>query len=122
VEYLKTLRRELPPSTEIWTALSVGRDPLVSRGGDRLLFDNERGGSGRPFDWSRVSGHPQLDRAILAGGIGPANARSAQALGAFAIDVGSAVDALPGLKSSAKIASLFEALRVPSRQGQSICA
>jgi indole-3-glycerol phosphate synthase / phosphoribosylanthranilate isomerase len=122
VEYVKALRRELHASTEIWTAVSVGRDPLTSRGGDRMLFDNKDGGSGRAFDWSRVSGHPRLDRAILAGGIGPANARSAEALGAHAIDIGSAVDAVPGIKSSAKIASMFEALRPVSRQGHSICA
>ena len=37
----------LPRDCEIWTAVSVGREPLASRGGDRLLFDNGDGGSGR---------------------------------------------------------------------------
>jgi indole-3-glycerol phosphate synthase/phosphoribosylanthranilate isomerase len=111
VEYVNALRRELPGSTEIWTALSVGREPLAGRGGDRLVFDNGDGGSGRSFDWARVREHPQLARSIVAGGIGPDNARAAQALGAYAVDAGSALDAHPGSKSPAKIRALFEALR-----------
>ena len=72
VEYVRALRRELPADCEIWTAVNVGREPLTSRGGDRLLFDNGDGGSGRTFDWSLVEGHPSLAQAVVAGGIGPA--------------------------------------------------
>ncbi|MGE5562939.1 MAG: bifunctional indole-3-glycerol-phosphate synthase TrpC/phosphoribosylanthranilate isomerase TrpF [Bacillota bacterium] len=121
-EYVRALRRELPPACEIWTALSVGRDALESRGGDRLVFDNGAGGSGRCFDWSRVEAHPELPSAILAGGIGPHNAREARRLGAFAIDVGSSVDERPGRKSPEKIAALFEALRPRSRGRVRECA
>jgi indole-3-glycerol phosphate synthase/phosphoribosylanthranilate isomerase len=120
--YVRSLRRELSPGCEIWTALSVGRDPLVGCGGDRIMFDNERGGSGRSFDWSLVRGHPDLARGIIAGGIGQHNAVAARELGAYAIDVGSSVDRGPGIKSSQKIASLFEALRPPSRQRLRECA
>ena len=122
VEYVRSLRRQLPHSCEIWTALSVGREPLAIRGGDRLLFDNGNGGSGRCFDWSIVEGHPELPNAILAGGIGPHNACAAQALGAYAIDVGSSVDIKPGLKSKEKITALFEALRPDCRQQVRECA
>ena len=121
-DYVGTLRRELPPSCEIWTALSVGRDPLESRGGDRLLFDNAGGGSGSRFDWSLIRGHPELPRAIVAGGIGPDNAAAAHGLGAFAIDVGSSVDERPGRKSPERIAALFEALRPTSRRPLAACA
>jgi indole-3-glycerol phosphate synthase/phosphoribosylanthranilate isomerase len=116
IEYVRALRRELPGSCEIWTAVSVGREPLVGRGGDRLVFDNDDGGSGRCFDWSLVEDHPELSRALVAGGIGPANARAARALGSYAIDVGSALDQRPGKKSPEKIAALFDALRPASRQ------
>jgi indole-3-glycerol phosphate synthase/phosphoribosylanthranilate isomerase len=122
VEYVRALRRELPPSCEIWTALSVGREPLVRRGGNRLVFDNGNGGSGRNFDWALVEGHAELSKALLAGGIGPHNARAAQAFGAYAIDVGSAVDRQPGCKSPEKIAALFDALRPPSRERACACA
>jgi len=121
-DYVRGLRRELPASCEIWTALGVGRDPLDGRGGDRIVFDNGSGGTGRSFDWSLVKGHPELARAIVAGGIGPHNAAAARRLGAYAIDVGSSVDLRPGLKSAGRIADLFEALRPRSRQPLRECA
>ena len=122
VEYVRALRRELPPTCEIWTALSVGREPLASRGGDRLVFDNGKGGSGQSFDWALVEHHPELPRALIAGGIGAHNALAAQQVGAYAIDVGSAVDRQPGSKSPDKIAALFDALRPRSREPQRACA
>jgi indole-3-glycerol phosphate synthase/phosphoribosylanthranilate isomerase len=122
VEYVRALRRELPPSCEIWTALSVGREPLIGRGGDRLVFDNCDGGSGRSFDWNLIEHHPDLPRAIVAGGIGPHNARAAHNLGAYAIDVGSAVDVGPGRKSPEKVAALFDALRPQAQQRLRACA
>jgi indole-3-glycerol phosphate synthase / phosphoribosylanthranilate isomerase len=122
VEYVRALRRELPGSCEIWTAVSVGREPLASRGGDRIVFDNGDGGSGRSFNWSLIKGHPQLSRAIVAGGLGAHNAHSAQRLGAYAIDIGSSLDDRPGRKSPEKIAALFEALRPSSRLRLRECA
>jgi indole-3-glycerol phosphate synthase/phosphoribosylanthranilate isomerase len=121
-DYVSTLRGKLPDTCEIWTALSVGHDELVSRGADRLLFDNGSGGSGETFDWSTISGHPELPRALVAGGIGPKNVVAARALGAYAIDIGSAVDERPGKKSPEKIAALFDALRPTSRERLSQCA
>ena len=122
VEYVRGLRRELPEACEIWIALSVAREPLNGRGGDRILFDNADGGSGRSFDWRMIESHPELPRAIVAGGIGAHNARAAMELGAYAIDVGSAVDERPGRKSPEKIAALFDALRPKSRQRLRECA
>lgn len=120
--YVRALRRALPPECEIWTAIGVGRDRLDGRGGDRLVFDNREGGSGRSFDWALVAEHPQLSRAIIAGGIGPGNASAARRVGAYAIDVGSAVDHVPGRKSSGKIAALFETLRPVARERLRACA
>jgi indole-3-glycerol phosphate synthase/phosphoribosylanthranilate isomerase len=122
IEYVRGLRRDLPPECEIWTALSVGREPLASRGGDRMVFDNGDGGSGHSFDWSLVERHPELPKALVAGGIGAENARAAQRLGAYAIDIGSAVDRQPGLKSPEKITALFDALRPYARERQPACA
>ena len=122
VDYVRALRPELPEDCEIWTAVSVGHEPLVGRGGDRFLFDNERGGSGHAFDWSLIEGHADIGTAIVAGGIGPHNARAAQQLGTYAIDIGSALDERPGRKSPEKIAALFEALRPASRERLRACA
>jgi len=121
-DYVRSLRGALPRGCEIWTALSVGREPLSGRGGDRLVFDNADGGSGRAFDWSLVRRHPDLAKALVAGGIGAHNVRAAQRLGGYAIDVGSAVDLSPGRKSPERIAALFEALRPDCRQGLRACA
>ena len=120
-DYVQALRRELP-ACELWTAIGVDGGALSDRGGDRILFDNGAGGTGECFDWNAVAGHPGLPRAVIAGGIGAHNGRAAQALGAYAIDVGSAVDDRPGTKSPEKIAALFEALRPPSRERQHSCA
>lgn len=119
-QYVRTLRQRIGDSTEIWTAQAASAD--FDRGGDRILFDNPGGGSGRAFDWSLIASHPDLSRAILAGGIGAHNARTAQRVGAYAIDVGSSVDLSRGVKSAEKIAALFDALRPSSRQEIRECA
>jgi len=121
-DYTRALRAQLPERCEIWRAVSVGRDPLVGEGCDRLVFDNGGGGSGRTFDWTAIRDHPDLGRAIVAGGIGPHNAREAERLGGYAIDVGSALDAAPGRKSAAKMRALFDTLRPASRELARKCA
>ena len=94
----------------------------MSRGGDRLVFDNAGGGSGCAFDWSLIADHPQLSSALVAGGIGAHNAQDAGRLGAYAIDVGSMLDARPGLKAPDKIAALFDCLRPSERPRLRQCA
>ncbi len=121
-EDIRALRSHLHDDSEIWTALSVGRDLLSARGGDRLLFDNGDGGTGRGFDWSLIEDHPDLPSALVAGGIGVGNARTAQRLGAYAIDLCSSVEDKPGLKSGEKVAALFDALRPAARERMLACA
>jgi indole-3-glycerol phosphate synthase/phosphoribosylanthranilate isomerase len=121
--YARALARRVPAGCEIWKAVGVGgRAPGRFDAADRLLFDHGCGGSGRSFDWSLVKDHPDLPRAVVAGGIGAHNARNAQRLGAYAIDVGSALDDVPGRKSPEKIAALFDALRPECRQRLRACA
>ena len=121
--YVRALARELPRGCEIWKAIEVGqRAPERFDAADRLLFDSGSGGTGRTFDWTMVRAHQVLDNAVIAGGIGPHNAQAAQRLGAYAIDVGSSLDARPGRKSADKIGALFEALRPASRQRMRACA
>lgn len=117
-DYVGRLKREL--TCEIWTAVMPGL--AARRHGDRSVFDSGPGGTGRTFDWQLVRGDERLQSGLLAGGIGPANARSAAAMGAYAIDVGSATDERPGLKSPRKIRALFEALRPDCRLEHRQCA
>jgi indole-3-glycerol phosphate synthase/phosphoribosylanthranilate isomerase len=114
------LRAILPDGCEIWVACGVSqRIEPIRAGADRTIFDTEvngrSGGTGRSFDWALIAERPDLTRAFLAGGIGPANARAAQKVGAFGIDVGSAVETVPGRKDPDKLRAVFDALRPPSR-------
>jgi indole-3-glycerol phosphate synthase/phosphoribosylanthranilate isomerase len=124
--YIKGLRPLLPAGTEIWAAGAVGDEvPEPRPGSDRILFDTavngRSGGTGRAFDWSRVAGRPELETGILAGGLNPGNARQAAALGAYALDVSSGVEAAPGKKDEAKMQAFFDALRVPDRREPRSC-
>jgi indole-3-glycerol phosphate synthase/phosphoribosylanthranilate isomerase len=121
--YVRTLKARLPAACDVWKAMQVGRAaPGRFDAADRLLFDSGPGGTGKTFDWTLVRGHPALGGAIVAGGIGAHNARAAQRLGTFAIDVGSALDEAPGRKSPEKIAALFDAVRPACRQQLRACA
>ena len=114
------VRAALPENVEIWGASGVGSTAAPARpGADRTLFDTvrdgESGGTGVAFDWSLIAGRDDLARSFLAGGIGPANANAAARVGAYGLDVGSGVEASPGIKDPAKVAALFAALRPASR-------
>ncbi len=121
--YIADLRRDLPEGVEVWKTVAVDADTgetgAAPEGADRLLFDasvrGASGGTGRIFDWSVLAGRPELETAILAGGLGPALAPEAQSLGVWAIDMCSGVESRPGFKSPEKLAALFAGLRAPSR-------
>ena len=112
-------RALLPEATEIWAAAQVGAELAGPRtGADRILFDSGPGGTGRTFDWSRVAGRAELRaRACSPAASIPANARAASRLGAYALDVGSGVEAVPRWKDSNRVAAFFEALR-PAVRGE----
>jgi indole-3-glycerol phosphate synthase/phosphoribosylanthranilate isomerase len=118
--YIRALRPLLPGGTEIWGVAAVGADlPAPRLGADRTLFDTKKdgrsGGTGEAFDWSRIAGRGDLASGIVAGGLHPGNAAQAAALGAYALDVCSGVEAAPGRKDPARLHAFFEALRVPVR-------
>jgi len=114
------LRERLPAHVETWAVCGVNSSAGARRAGaDRSLFDTVAngacGGTGSTFDWSLIYGRDDLPTAFLAGGIGPANARAASRVGAYGLDVGSGVEARPGVKDAAKVEALFAALRPAAR-------
>ena len=120
VETIAKIRSAMPAKVELWALCAVGEMAAPCRPGvDRNLFDTElamgSGGTGTPFNWSLVKGRAELPAAFLAGGIGPHNARAAARVGAYGLDVGSSVEARPGVKDEAKVAALFAALRPDAR-------
>ncbi|NOZ36979.1 MAG: phosphoribosylanthranilate isomerase [Gammaproteobacteria bacterium] len=64
------------------------------------------GGTGETFDWTRI---PALEQAlILAGGLNPANVRTAiQTVCPYAVDVSGGVEAEKGIKDGQKIAAFI---------------
>ena len=86
-------------------------------GEDAVLLDGrkgtQRGGTGRLADWSRVASLKRLGRrVVLAGGISAANIAAAAATGADILDVNSALETSPGVKSTALLKELIAALCV----------
>ena len=106
---------------EIWAACAVGNELESEReAADRIIYDTRvkgrSGGTGQTFDWNLVAGRPHLPSGFLAGGINPVNAREAQRVRAFGIDVSSGVEGEPGRKDREKIRALFESLRIADRR------
>jgi len=124
--YIRAVRGLLPDGVEIWAAGAVGREvPQPRPGADRILFDTriggKSGGTGIAFDWARVRGRRELGAALLAGGLRAENAAQAARVGAYGLDVGSGIEAAPGRKDPAMVASFFEALRLPARGDAAPC-
>jgi indole-3-glycerol phosphate synthase/phosphoribosylanthranilate isomerase len=118
---LGELKGQLPEMCEMWAASPVGLEVTPERiGADRIVYDTQKdgrtGGTGETFDWSLLKDRPALHGAFIAGGIGPRNARAAQQIGSYGIDVSSGVEAVPGVKDESKVTALFEALRPACRR------
>jgi phosphoribosylanthranilate isomerase len=81
-----------------------------------LLFDtyDERhaGGTGRCFDWGVLTAYARSKPFFLSGGLGPENIAAAISLvRPDAVDVGSGVEASPGVKDHGRLAKLFERVK-----------
>ncbi len=86
---------------------------------DFHLFDSRlgplRGGTGRVFDWNLLRDRHSAVPAIVAGGLNPANVGEAISITRpHAVDVASGVEAEPGRKDPALLATFFEAARAAS--------
>ena len=89
---------------EVWLLDEAGGGGCRQDAADAVLIDGRdggrTGGTGRLADWGRVG---ELKRAgrrvVLAGGISAANVAAAAATGADVLDVNSAIETAPGVKS-----------------------
>lgn len=71
----------------------------------------QRGGSGRSFDWSLVSHLVELRAAVISGGLDPSNVgECVRQLQPYAVDVRSGVEA-DGVKDPAKLADFINQVR-----------
>jgi phosphoribosylanthranilate isomerase len=105
-----------PAGVRVWKAQSVGEefDPLELQRCDAEAFlldapaGVQYGGTGRTFDWSRVSGLRQ--RIVLAGGLGPDNvAEAIAAVKPWGVDACSRLESAPGKKDPAKMREFVRA-------------
>lgn len=77
---------------------------------DAVLLDGRRGTESHRADWSLVTPLKAAGRrVVLAGGISAANLADAVATGADVIDVNSAIESVPGVKSPTLLAELLAA-------------
>lgn len=81
-----------------------------------FLFDRPHetlyGGTGETWSYDRVAALPTSKPVLLAGGVGPHNARSIRDLpGLFGIDVCSRVESAPGVKDRTLLEQLFLEVR-----------
>jgi phosphoribosylanthranilate isomerase len=73
---------------------------------------DQRGGTGRTFDWGLVSARRSKVPLILSGGLDAENVAAAVAATApYAIDSASGTESRPGHKDPARMAALFAAVR-----------
>lgn len=113
LNFAKKLRESLPAGTQIWRALdgnALDENCDIPAIFDRIILDCGNGGSGTSFDWKCVPAKLK-NRALLAGGIGVENARSAQQISCLGVEFNSAVEDVPAKKSPEKIKQAFQNLR-----------
>ena len=120
-ELIKPLRGELAPEVEIWYALdmtSLASDlatqvsSLLAAGVSKVVLDQGKGGSGKPFDWTQLDAlHPaQRQHCMLAGGLNIDNVQDAAALNVAGLDFNSGLEASPGIKDPVLVHEVFAQL------------
>lgn len=72
----------------------------------------QAGGTGKPFDWSKIESFNLKQPVILAGGIAPENVVEAiRSVRPFAVDVNSGVEVEPGKKDHDRLNQLVELVK-----------
>jgi phosphoribosylanthranilate isomerase len=90
---------------DTWFEAGVG--VLLDRGSAR-----RPGGTGRPFDWSRVEGARTRGFLAVAGGLSPENVSEAiERMRPDAVDVSTGVESAPGRKDPERLRAFMEAVR-----------
>jgi phosphoribosylanthranilate isomerase len=81
---------------------------------DYYLFDSEKGGSGKSFDWEMV-GEANIEKPFfLSGGIGPGDVAKIKTFDHpdfFGIDINSKFEKEPGIKDMAEVLKFITALK-----------
>ena len=116
-EFITALRHQLPEETQIWKAISIDTEAQSAvnftddLNVDRYIFDsqtaNQKGGTGKTFDWSLIPENLK-HKIVLAGGISPNNVEQAIQQGCLGLDLNSGVESAAGVKDQEKVRLVFE--------------
>ncbi len=95
---------------ERWPVCREGRDDPVDDG--RFVYEGGKSGQGETVDWERAAAVARGRRMILAGGLGPANVRTAiRAVRPYGVDASSSLESSPGRKDGTLMARFVAAAR-----------
>lgn len=110
--------RRAAPDVAIWKAVRIGPELDLAILGDfavdAFLLDTARagafGGTGETFDWRVALEAKRHGRIVLSGGLDGANvAEAIRVVEPWGVDASSRLEASPGVKDPAKVASFLEA-------------
>lgn len=110
--------RRAAPTVAIWKAVRIGPEldiaTLSEFSVDAFLLDTARagayGGTGETFDWRLALEAKRHGRIVLSGGLDGANvAEAIRVVEPWGVDASSRLEASPGVKDPAKVASFLEA-------------
>jgi phosphoribosylanthranilate isomerase len=106
-------------SFNVGSTFSFTETARYSRSCDYYLFDSEsraRGGSGEPFDWSRLGEYDNHKPIFLAGGLDEAGLSEVRGVlrggvALYALDLNSRLEIAPGVKDHDRIQRIVEEVR-----------
>ncbi|ADV33819.1 tryptophan biosynthesis protein trpCF [Candidatus Blochmanniella vafra str. BVAF] len=114
--YIDKLRTQLPHTCQIWKSINMNNQtPYTSNllHIDRYLLDNKQGGSGKTFNWGKLSfTNIPLNKSILAGGLTINNCSKAAKIDCVGLDFNSGIEIQPGIKNHQSILKIFQILRI----------
>lgn len=110
--------QRVAPNVAVWKAVRIGPELdlaiLSDFSVDAFLLDTARagafGGTGETFDWRLALEAKSHGRIVLSGGLDGANvAEAIRVVEPWGVDASSRLEAQPGVKDPAKVASFLEA-------------
>ena len=111
-EQTKYVHERIRVVFKVFAAGDPGVRKAKEHGADAILIDNPRPGSGQVFDWSLAEDVPAGQRLMLAGGLTSENVADAiDVVQPWGVDVGTGVEASPGVKDPRKLRAFIATAR-----------
>ena len=108
---------DIPDTVQMIPVIREGNPVLDADLPDVFLYEGANSGQGEVVDWQRAAAIAERGKMILAGGLSAANLSNAIAsVRPFGVDVSSAVESEPGVKSHELIREFINAARVAEQK------